>query len=211
MSLDSQHLISNVRPPRVQITYDVEIGNAIEVKELPFVVGILADLSGDRDPNVQMPALAKRKFVDISRDNFNEVMAQIGPRIAMQVQNLLPASVLPANEPLEATLVFESLDDFDPVAIIKQISPMADLYTIRSQLYDLMIKLDGNQALEEYLQSIMGSSATLAQVQKEITQLTPAPVSSSPAAPTAKGAKTAPSAPKGPASGTSSSTTPKKS
>ena len=84
MSESTQHKLSRVRPPRVQITYDVEIGDAIEMKELPFVMGIMADLSGDRDPDREMKALKDRKFVEIDRDNFNDIMTDIQPRISMR-------------------------------------------------------------------------------------------------------------------------------
>lgn len=188
MSEDTQHLISKVRPPRVQITYDVEIGNAIQVKELPFVVGILADLSGDRDPNATMPSVKQRKFVEIDRDNFNDVMAQISPRIATQVKNVLPATSLPANTPFEFTLTFNNIDAFGPVQIIQQIPVMNALYQVRTKLHDLLIKMDGNQELEEFLQQLMTNPASVTQLKKDIAQATAAAAK---AAPTSK-----PSAPK---------------
>jgi type VI secretion system protein ImpB len=89
MTESTQHKLDRVRPPRVQITYDVEIGDAIETRELPFVMGIMADLSGDRDPEKAVRALRDRKFVEIDRDNFNGVMVDADPRIAAQVPNKL--------------------------------------------------------------------------------------------------------------------------
>ena len=87
MAESTQHVLSRVRPPRVQITYDVEIGGAIEKKELPFIVGILADLSGK--PSAPLPKVKDRKFVEIDRDNFNDVLASAKPRLALRVANRL--------------------------------------------------------------------------------------------------------------------------
>src|SRR5580704_6603164 len=103
-----QKKLSRVRPPRVHITYDVEIGDAIEKREIPFVVGVMADLSGK--PENPLPEVKDRKFVEIDRDNFNQVMAKIEPRLAFKVDNRI------ANDDtkLGVELRFRSLDDFEP-------------------------------------------------------------------------------------------------
>src|SRR5690242_1948743 len=103
-----QKKVGRVRPPRVHITYDVEIGDAIEKRELPFVVGVLADLSGM--PEKSLPPISKRKFVDIDRDNFNDVMKKIGPRLAFKVDNRLSED----DTKLNVELRFENIEDFSP-------------------------------------------------------------------------------------------------
>src|SRR5262249_32679187 len=117
-----QHKLDRVRPPRVQITYDVEIGGAIQKKELPFVVGIMADLCGK--PENAPPPLKERKFVEIDRDNFNDVLASIVPRLALQVEN--PLSKDGAKQSVE--LKFRHIDDFGPLNIIDQVASLKKLY-----------------------------------------------------------------------------------
>ena len=140
-----QHKLDRVRPPRVQITYDVEVGGAIQKKELPFVVGVLADLAGK--PAAAPAALKQRKFVEIDRDNFNEVLASISPRLALQVTNVLSKDG--GKIPLELT--FKNLDDFGPLAVIDKVGPLKKLYETRQRLSDLLAKLDGNEALDALL------------------------------------------------------------
>lgn len=148
-----QHKLDRVRPPRVQITYDVEIGDAIEMKELPFVVGILSDLSGHlADP---LPPLKERKFVEIDRDNFTEVFESIRPRLNIKVPYKLSAD----KEELPLELFFTCLEDFEPLNIIKRVDDLTKLYDSRSHLKDLMNKLDGNDVLSEMLTELMTDSA----------------------------------------------------
>lgn len=144
-----QHKLDRVRPPRVQITYDVEIGNAIEMKELPFVMGILADLSGM--PAEPLPKVKERKFVEIDRDNINEIMASINPRLALRVNNTLAND----NSHLNVELFFKNLGDFEPVNVVKQVPALERLYEARTRLKDLLTKLDGNDALDGLLQEII--------------------------------------------------------
>jgi type VI secretion system protein ImpB len=180
MATEIQHEISRVRPPRVQITYDVEIGNAIEVKELPFVVGVVADLSGLRDPNRVMPPVKDRKFAEIDRDNFNSIMNEIAPRVAFQVPNNLNPKA--AASELEVLLTFKSMDDFGPLSIISQIAPLNALYQSRQRLKDLTSKLDGNDALEALLTNLLTNKATQTELQNNINQAKPA-APSAPATP----------------------------
>lgn len=144
-----QHKLDRVRPPRVQITYDVEIGNAIEMKELPFVMGILADLAGT--PAKPLPKLKDRKFAEIDRDNINEIMASLNPRLALRVNNVLAND----NTQLNVELFFKKMEDFEPVNVVKQVPALARLYEARTRLKDLLTKLDGNDALDELLQEII--------------------------------------------------------
>lgn len=147
-----QHKLDRVRPPRVQITYDVEIGGAIVMKEIPFVVGIIADLAGvPADP---LPKLKERKFVEIDRDNFNDIMEKIKPRLPLRVDNKLGND----ESHMSAELHFHSIEDFDPLNVVKQIDPLARLYEARTHLKDLLTKLDGNDTLDSLLQEIIQNS-----------------------------------------------------
>ncbi len=152
MSESTQKKLDRVRPPRVQITYDVEIGDAIEMKELPFLVGIMADLSGK--PEKPLPKMKDRKFVEIDRDNFNQVMSAIGPRLAFQVPNVLQND----GSKLNVLLNFNEMDDFEPVSIIKQVKPLAKLYEARQRLSDLLGKLDGNDDLDALLSDVIANT-----------------------------------------------------
>ncbi len=158
MAESTQHKLDRIRPPRVQITYDVEIGDAIQTKELPFVAGIMADLSGM--PEDPLPKLKERKFVEIDRDNFNEVMEAANPRLVFQVDNKL------ANDgsKLNVELKFSHMDDFDPVEVLKQIKPMRKLFEARQRLSDLLTKLDGNDDLDQLLQDVVSSTESLEEI-----------------------------------------------
>jgi type VI secretion system protein ImpB len=162
MTESTQHKLDRVRPPRVQITYDVEIGNAIEMKELPFVMGIMADLSGM--PVDPLPKLKERKFVEIDRDNFNSIMASIKPRLALRVNNKLGGD----DGKMSAELFFQSIEDFEPLNLVKQIPALAALYEARSHLKDLLTKLDGNDALDHLLQNVMENSDKREALQKDL-------------------------------------------
>ena len=161
MPESTQHKLDRIRPPRVHITYDVEIGGAIQKKELPFVLGVMSDLSGQRDQ--ELPRLKDRKFVEIDRDNFNEVMANISPRVAARVDNKL------ANDgtSLSAELRFRSMDDFEPVAIVNQVPALRRLYEARGKLNDLLAKLDGNDKLEAMLQDVVANNDALKELKTQ--------------------------------------------
>jgi len=133
----------------------VEIGDAIQMKELPFVGGIMADLSGS--PEDPLPKIKDRKFVEIDRDNFNDVMASANPRLVFQVANKL----LNDDSKLNVELKFNNMDDFDPVSVLKQITPLKKLYDARQRLSDLLTKLDGNDDLDSLLQDVVSSTESL--------------------------------------------------
>jgi type VI secretion system protein ImpB len=137
----------------------VEIGNAIQKKELPLVVGLLADLSGK--PEEALPVLKERKFVEIDRDNFNDVLAAAKPRIAFQVD-----SKLAEDSKLNVELKFKHIEDFDPVNVLKQVEPLRKLYEARARLADLITKLDGNDQLDRLLQDIVVNTENLQQLRK---------------------------------------------
>src|SRR5690349_16288580 len=140
----TQHKLDRVRPPRVQITYDVEIGDAIELKELPFVMGVLGDFTGQ--PEQPLPRLAERKFVEVTPDNFDEVLEKMSPHLAFSVPNKL--SDAPDAPQLKVNLNFKELADFDPENVAKQVQPLKDLLDLRTKLSDLRGTLQGNAKLD---------------------------------------------------------------
>ena len=168
-----QHKISRVRPPRVQITYDVEIGGAIVMKQLPFVLGIVGDFSGKRVE--AFGPLKERKFVNIDRDNLNEVLKACTPHLDLRVPKTI-SETAPEGEEAGASdetpmfgvsLDFQSMDDFSPIAIVRQVPALKELFDSRQRLIDLTAKVDGNDALEAKLQAILKDEALLQQLQDE--------------------------------------------
>ena len=159
MSKEStQKKLSRVRPPRVQITYDVEIGDAIETKELPFVLGVLGDYSGhSKNP---LPKMKERKFVQIDRDNFDEVLKGMAPRLAIKVDNKLEDD----NSQLAMELNFNELADFEPQNVVAQVEPLKRLLEARTRLADLRNKLAGNDKLEELLDEVVRDTEKLRQI-----------------------------------------------
>ena len=150
-----QHTLDRVRAPRVQITYDVEIGDSIEMKEIPFVVGVLGDFSGK--PEEPLPKLKDRKFTEIDRDNFNKVLEGMKPRLAYKVDNKLTND----DSKIAVELKFKSLDDFSPERVTEQIDPLKKLVETRKKLSELLNKLDGNDNLNELLQDVISSTDAL--------------------------------------------------
>jgi len=144
---------ARVRPPRVHITYEVETGGALVLKEIPFVMGVLADLSGQ--PAEALPKLKDRKFVEIDRDNFDDVLKSAKPRLALRVDNTLKGD----GTELSMELKFEKLADFRPENVVKQVEPLAKLQDVRNQLKDLLGRLEGNDRLEELLNAISDNTA----------------------------------------------------
>jgi type VI secretion system protein ImpB len=147
--------LGRVRPPRVHITYDVYTGGAIEKKEIPFVVGVLADLSGQ--PKEALPKLGERRFVEIDRDNFNQVMAKQAPRIVFRVDNKLAAD----NSKLGVELQFKSLADFQPQNVVEQVEPLKKLLDLRTKLANLRTSLYGNDKAVELLQQAVAKTEAL--------------------------------------------------
>ena len=160
----AQHKLDRVRPPRVQITYDVEVGGAIEVKELPFVVGVLGDFTGQ--PEQPLPRLKDRKFVEVNPDNFDSVLEGMKPHLSFAVENKLSED---ANAPqLKVDLHFKKLDDFEPVNVAKQVKPLKEMLDLRTRLADLRGTLQGNDKLEELLLDAVGKTENLDKLKKEI-------------------------------------------
>jgi type VI secretion system protein ImpB len=162
----TQKKLQRVRPPRVQLTYDVEIGDAIEQKELPFVVGVIGDFSAQSETD--LPKLRDRKFVNIDRDNFDEVMSSLKPRAAFQVENKLTSEAGSEGKGrFGVSLTFESIEDFRPESVVQQVEPLQKLVEIRGKLADLRYKMAGNAKLEDKLNEVLVNTEKLAELQKE--------------------------------------------
>jgi len=168
-SQSTQHKLDRVRKPRVHLTYDVEVGGAIQLRELPFVVGVMADLSGK--PDEALPRLKDRKFVDIDRDNFDKVMAGMKPRLAFQVDNTLQGD----GSKMNVELRFSSLEDLEPEQVVKQVEPLRKLLEARGRLTNLLNKMDGNDKLEEILQDVVRNTEALKTLRSETGRGEPNP------------------------------------
>lgn len=147
-----QQKISRIRPPRVHISYEVETGGAIEMKELPFVVGVLGDFSGK--PADPLPRVRDRKFVEIDRDNFDSVLAGMKPRLQMGVENKLNND----GGKMAVELNFRSMEDFEPDQVVQQVEPLRRLVEARRNLSDLLAKMDGNDKLGELLEDVLNNA-----------------------------------------------------
>jgi len=154
MSDSLQKWVGRNRPPRVQITYDVETGGAVEKKELPLVVGLLADLSGQ--PLNPLPKLKERRFIEVDRDNFTGVMAKIAPRLDLSVPDTYKGE---GN--IKVELNFTEFAHFHPESIVAQVPRLSKLLEARQQLRDLLGKLDGNDELDALLENIVQNTEEL--------------------------------------------------
>ena len=159
-----QKKLQKIRPPRVQMTYDVEIGDAIENKELPLVVGVVGDFGGNSE--VPQKRLKERSFVGIDRDNFDEVMKGIEPRATYRVNNELTGE----GGQFAVDLTFRSMDDFRPEAVVNQVEPLRKLLEARTKLADLRNKLAGNDKLEDLLNDVLNSTETMAKLGQPTTK-----------------------------------------
>jgi type VI secretion system protein ImpB len=150
----TQHKLDRVRPPRVQITYDVEVGGAIELKELPFIVGVMGDFTGQAEK--PLARLKDRKFVEVTPDNFDTVLEGMKPHLAFAVENKL--SEEPEAPNLKLDLRFTKMEDFEPQNIARQVKPLKELLDLRTRLSDLRGSLQGNDKLEELLLEAVGNT-----------------------------------------------------
>jgi type VI secretion system protein ImpB len=164
MAESLQHKLDRVRSPRVHITYDVETGGAIEKKELPFVMGVFGDFTGM--PEEPLPKLKERKFVEVTPDNFDNVLAAMKPHLAFSVENKLSDD--PNAGQLKVNLQFRSLEDFEPTNVARQIGPLKELLDLRTKLADLRGSLQGNDKLDEVLQDALRNTEKLDQLKAEI-------------------------------------------
>jgi type VI secretion system protein ImpB len=161
-----QDRLGRVRAPRVQLRYDVEIGDATEQKELPFVMGVMGDFTGQPDPDKPQARLKDRKFVNVDLDNFDEVMAGMAPRASYRVKNKLS----PDGGEFAVNLEFKKMDDFRPEAVVEQVEPLRKLLEARSKLSDLRNKLAGNDKLEDVLGEVLNNTEKLKQLGEETQQ-----------------------------------------
>ena len=157
----TQHKLDRVRKPRVHLTYDVELNGAIQQKELPFVVGVLADLSGK--PEEPLPRLKDRGFAEVDRDNFDKVLAAEKPRLAIQADNTLQGD----GSKLNVELKFRKMADFDPDQVARHIEPLRKLLEVRERLTNLLNKMDGNETLEQLLQDVVNNTESLKRLSQE--------------------------------------------
>jgi type VI secretion system protein ImpB len=151
--------LAKVRAPRVQMTYDVEIGDAMENKELPFVVGVVGDFGGNSD--VEKKRLKDRKFVNIDNGNFDEVLAGVEPVARFQVKNTLAGE---GEFPVE--LRFRAMSNFRPESVVRQVEPLSKLLETRCKLADLRNKLAGNDRLEDLLTDVLKNTEHLSALAK---------------------------------------------
>jgi type VI secretion system protein ImpB len=158
----TQQKLSRVRAPRVQITYDVETGGAIEMKELPFVMGVLGDLTGH--PEQPLAALKDRKFVEINPDNFDSVLKGMQPHLKFKVENKLSDKA----GQIAVDLKFESMDDFSPAKVAEQVGPIKELLDLRTRLSNLRGSLQGNDQLDAALFDAVSNTEELNKLKTEL-------------------------------------------
>jgi type VI secretion system protein ImpB len=163
MSSSIHDKLNRVRKPRVHITYDVETEGAQIERELPFVVGVMGDFSGD--PTTPLKPLADRKFTQIDRDNFNDVMANMAPGLKLKVDNTLAED----GTQMAVDLKFKSMDDFEPAQVVAQVPALAALLETREKLRDLMSKADRSQELENLLEQVLRSQDDLKSLSGELS------------------------------------------
>jgi len=165
MARESIHKkLEKVRPPRVHVAYDVEIGDAIETKELPFVMGVLADLTGQ--PTEPLARLKDRRFVEITPDNFDGVLESMKPHLSYSVENKLSEDAQAGQ--LKVDLNFKSMDDFEPEQVARQVKPLRELLELRSKLADLRGSLQGNEKLDDLLLDAVSNTEKMDKLRKEL-------------------------------------------
>jgi type VI secretion system protein ImpB len=166
MADSTQKKLERVRPPRVAISYEVDTGGAIEKKELPFLMGVLGDFSGQ--PTTALPKLKtkERKFVEVTPDNFDETLASMKPHLAFTVDNKLSDD--PNASRLKLDLHFRSMEDFSPEGVARQVKPLQELLALRSQLADLRGSLQTNDRLDEVLQETLGDADKMNRLRGEL-------------------------------------------
>ncbi|ATC84244.1 type VI secretion protein [Pseudoalteromonas atlantica] len=154
--------LKRVRKPRVHITYDVETEGAAVKKELPFVVGVMGDFSGD-NTEVLKP-LKDRRFIQIDRDNFDDVLKRMSPSLNLVVENTLSED----DSQFNVSLNFKSIEDFEPAAVVNQVEPLRKLMETRNKLRDLMTKIDRSEELENVLEEVLSNTSNLDSIAKEL-------------------------------------------
>lgn len=161
-SESQQQKLNRVRKPRVHITYEVDTEGAQVVKELPFVVGVMGDFSGD--PTQELDPLNKRKFIDINRDDFNEIMKRMTPGLNLRVENTLQDD----GSEMSVNLKFDKIEDFEPANVVSQVEPLRKLMETRDKLRDLATKIDRSDDLENVLEQVLSNDGQLKQLSGEL-------------------------------------------
>jgi len=156
--------LEKVRPPRVHVAYDVEIGDAIESKELPFVMGVMADLTGQ--PAEPLARLKDRRFVEITPDNFDSVLESMKPHLSFSVENKLSED--PQAGQVKVDLNFQNMDDFQPEQVARQVKPLRELLELRTKLGDLRGTLQGNEKLDDLLLDAVSNTEKMDKLRKEL-------------------------------------------
>jgi type VI secretion system protein ImpB len=160
---DSIHdKLKRVRKPRVHITYDLETNGSIVEKEIPFVMGVMGDYSGDNAEGKK--SLKDRKFSQIDRDNFNDIMTKVNPQLRMKVANLLEND----GSEMSANLDFKTMEDFEPHRIVEQLEPLKKLMDTRNKLRDLLTKADRSEDLEAILENVLSNTNALSSLSNEL-------------------------------------------
>lgn len=154
--------LKRVRKPRVHITYDVETNGAVAKKEIPFVMGVMGDYSGDNTENKK--ALKDRKFSQVDRDNFNDVMGKIAPKVGMKVKNTIEDD----DSEISVDLDFQSMEDFEPHRIVEKVEPLKKLMETRNKLRDLLTKADRSDELEAILEDVLSNTKALNSLSEEL-------------------------------------------
>ena len=162
MSASIHDKLKRVRKPRVHITYEVETEGAVVVKELPFVVGVIGDFSGN--PTEPLKPIKDRKFIQIDRDNINDVMKRMTPGLNMRVENTLADD----GSEMSVQLKFNSMEDFDPTNVVKQVEPLRKLLETRDRLRDLLTKVDRSEDLEQLLEKVLQNTDELKKLSSEL-------------------------------------------
>ena len=157
-----QKKLQRIRPPRVQLTYDVEVGDAKEIKELPFVIGVLGDFSAASE--LEKTKLKDKKFINVDLDNIDEVMTSLAPRAAFQVENMLTEE----KGSLTISLTFNGMQDFRPENVVLQVDPLRKLVEARERLTDLRNKISNNERLEDLLDEVLQNTDQLRKLSAEV-------------------------------------------
>ncbi len=165
----SQHMLTRVRRPRIHITYDLETGGAFQTRELPFVVGVLGDFSGD-STEPKRP-LSERKFIQVDGSNFDDVMAKIAPGVNCRVKN----TIADDDSEIPVQLKFNSMGDFEPAAIVDQVEPLRKLMEARNHLRDLISKIDRSEELDEVLTRCLTDESNLQEVSSSLGDVSSTP------------------------------------
>ena len=164
MSGSTQKKLERVRPPRINISYEVETGGAIEMKELPFLMGVLGDFTGHATE--PLPRLKDRQFVEVNPDNFDDVLASMKPHLGFTVENKLSED--PNAPKLGVDLHFRSMDDFSPDRVAQQVKPLRELLELRTELANLRASLQTNEKLDEVLQDTLGDADKMSKLRAEL-------------------------------------------